>query len=409
MGFRFIHAADVHLDSPLLGLSARTDAPIERVRGTTRQAFENLVALALKSRVDLVVIAGDLYDGTWRDMRTGIFAMQQLARLGRAGIKTFIVLGNHDAESRITADLPRPEGVHIFGTAPGEVVPLDDLGVAVHGRSFAKTAETDNLAREYAAPLPDFFNIAVLHTALDGGHAHANYAPCSLDELRSSGHDYWALGHVHDHVVHSEYPHVVYPGNLQARSVREIGRKGAVLVEVEGKQVCSLQHVALDELRWAHLPLQVAPDARDLHSKAAAAFEDVCASSEGRPVLARVSVEASGAGEGSTALDNQVIEADLRALAAQAAGEIWLEKIIICRELRSGVSLPEELLEVLAGALTDGEAFNALEAALKPLSDRLPAEWSEAGDLLRLVQQGDWHALASSACEAISTRVGGHL
>ncbi|MCB1796433.1 MAG: DNA repair exonuclease, partial [Candidatus Competibacteraceae bacterium] len=105
---RFLHAADLHLDSPLRGLDRYEGAPVDEVRGATRRAFENLIAVARRERVDLVVIAGDLYDGDWPDYNTGLFFIKGVAQLAEEGIPVAIVRGNHDAASRLTKALRLP-------------------------------------------------------------------------------------------------------------------------------------------------------------------------------------------------------------------------------------------------------------------------------------------------------------
>jgi DNA repair exonuclease SbcCD nuclease subunit len=117
--------------------------------------------------------------------------------------------------------------------------------------------------------VPGRFNLAILHTALDGHAGHAPYAPCSLDELRNAGHDYWVLGHVHEASVLSEFKYVVYPGNSQGRHLRETGAKGAMLVRVEGGQVINIEHRACDEARWAYgaIDTGLCRHERDLHAQ----------------------------------------------------------------------------------------------------------------------------------------------
>ena len=181
--FTFIHAADIHLDSPLHGLSRKDEAFSQLVRGATRKAFSNVVDLAIEEGAAFVVIAGDLYDGAWKDQSTGQFAIAQLARLARAGIRSVIVFGNHDADSRVTRHLTAPERVYKLKSAKCETVLFYDLGVAIHGRSYKEAATTENIASTYCPPVASMLNVALLHTALDGHEGHANYALCSLGEL----------------------------------------------------------------------------------------------------------------------------------------------------------------------------------------------------------------------------------
>lgn len=129
---KFLHAADLHIDSPMYGLDDYEGAPVSRLRGASRHAFIALVDLAIAEAVSFVVLAGDIYDGDWIDFRTGLFFREQLLRLRRAGILVFIVKGNHDAQSQITKQLPDVEGVHVFSSLKSETVDLENLGVAVH-------------------------------------------------------------------------------------------------------------------------------------------------------------------------------------------------------------------------------------------------------------------------------------
>ncbi|TFH42733.1 MAG: DNA repair exonuclease, partial [Lysobacterales bacterium] len=195
--FRFLHAADIHLDSPLKGLAGHEGRAAERIRTATREAFDQLVGFAIEEQVAFLVVAGDLYDGDWRDYKTGLFFAAQMGRLNKAGIPVYLLYGNHDAESQITRRLVLPENVNVFGSRKPVTFKLDELNVALHGQSFRERDVSDNLALTYPEPIGGAFNIGVLHTGLGGMGGHANYAPCSLGDLVSKGYDYWALGHVH--------------------------------------------------------------------------------------------------------------------------------------------------------------------------------------------------------------------
>ena len=166
MGFRFIHAADIHLDSPLRGLSAYENAPAEQLRNASREALKVLVNTAIEDKVSFVVFAGDLYDGDWRDYNTGIFFAAQMGRLAKVGIRAFVLYGNHDAESEMTKKLSLPDNVVIFSSKSAQVHKIEELKVALHGQSFANRAVEENLAASYKSKVDDYFNIGVLHTAL---------------------------------------------------------------------------------------------------------------------------------------------------------------------------------------------------------------------------------------------------
>ena len=223
--YKFLHAADIHLDSPLRGLARYEGVPADEVRLASRTAFENLIEAAIDEQVAFVILAGDLFDGDWPDFGTGLFFCAAMGRLEKAGIDVYLLYGNHDAESVLTKKLPLPGNVHVFGTRKAETFTHGATWAVIHGWSYREKDTRANLAAAYPAAVPNAFNIGVLHTALGGRPPHAPYAPCSLQDLASKGYDYWALGHVHEFEVASRTPLVVFPGNLQGRSVRELGHR----------------------------------------------------------------------------------------------------------------------------------------------------------------------------------------
>ena len=255
---RFIHTADLHIDSPLRGLSRYAGAPLERLRGATRRALERLVNLALDERVDFVLIAGDLYDRDWQDFHTGLFVREQMVRLGRKGIRVFIVQGNHDARGVITRQIPWPDNVKVFSSCAAETVRLEALGVAIHGRSFPDREVPEDLVPGYPLAVPGCFNIGLLHTSLSGIGGHDPYAPTTLPDLQSRGYDYWALGHIHARQVVCEQPRVVFPGNLQGRHARETGSKGCELVTVDGTRMTA-RFMPLAVVRWHQIGIDLQP------------------------------------------------------------------------------------------------------------------------------------------------------
>jgi DNA repair protein SbcD/Mre11 len=246
---KFVHAADLHIDSPLCGLERYEGAPVERIRGATPRALENLVELCLAEDAAFLLLAGDIFDGDWRDYGTGLFFVAQLARLRQAGIAVYLIRGNHDAASQVTKYLPLPEMVHEFGWRHAETRVLEAHGVAIHGQSFATRAVTDDLTGAYPEPVRGLFNIGLLHTCADGRAGHEPYAPCSVDGLSAKGYDYWALGHAHAREVLSRDPWIVFPGNLQGRHAREIGPKGATVVTVRDGRMADVEARALDVVR----------------------------------------------------------------------------------------------------------------------------------------------------------------
>ncbi|MDB5523071.1 MAG: calcineurin-like phosphoesterase protein [Rhizobium sp.] len=233
MPFRFVHTADIHLDSPLRSLSLRNADLASLIGDATRQALIGIVDLCLAEQVDALIIAGDLYDGDQTSMKTARFLASQMERLHRAGIQVFTIRGNHDALSKITQELVLPPTVKIFG-GRAEAVEFrkEGLGIAIHGISFSKPQAPDSLLPKYKPPASDAVNIGIMHTSLAGAPGHDAYAPCNVSDLHASGFAYWALGHIHQRADHRGAATVIMPGMPQGRDINEAGEKTVSLVTI---------------------------------------------------------------------------------------------------------------------------------------------------------------------------------
>jgi DNA repair exonuclease SbcCD nuclease subunit len=392
---RFVHAADIHLDSPLRGLDRYEGAPAGRFRDATRHALENLVELCLVERVDFLVIAGDLYDGNWKDYKTGLFFAAQMAKLRAGGVRVFLVRGNHDAESQITRTLRLPENVHVFDGQRAETVRLESLGVALHGQSFVNRVVSDDLAAAYPDALPGLFNLGVLHTSATGRPGHDTYAPCTLETLRGRGYDYWALGHVHKREVLSEEPYVLYPGNLQGRHARETGEKGATLVSVEGGRIVSVEPRALDVVRWAVCEVDAAGalSTDEVLDRVRDALTRAAFAADGRMLAARVLLTGATRIHAALAGDVDRWHNEIRNLANDLGGGegVWVEKIRL--ETRAALDLADlaeredavgQLVRALAELRSDEAAQRALLESVAELKPKLLPELREGDDGLRL-------------------------
>jgi DNA repair exonuclease SbcCD nuclease subunit len=396
---KFIHAADIHLDSPLSGLASYKDAPAELLRTATRDAFTNLVDEAIDEAVDFLVIAGDLYDGAWKDYNTGYFFCREMGRLNKARIPVYLLYGNHDAESEMTKRLALPPNVHVFEARKPSTFRLEALGVALHGRSFREAATTENLAVSYPPPVQGWFNIGVLHTALEGNASHATYAPCSLVELSARGYDYWALGHVHEHAILQNDPWVVFPGNLQGRHIRETGPRGAVLVSADETGVHTVERLLVDALRW-HVVEVDAGGARtldDVVRLVGQAFEGLASGTAGKRYLSvRVRII------GRTAVHGELFgqEAQLRAeILGQAAAvgydRLWVEKVRIETEpwegpeaIRARADAIADLQALLESAPEDEALLNELTQDLRQLVDKVPIELAQVLPEIQTIRDG---------------------
>lgn len=335
---RFIHAADLHIDSPLRGLSRYEGAPLEQLRGATRRALERLVELAIDEKVDFVLIAGDLYDRDWLDFHTGLFVREQMVRLGKKNIRVFIVQGNHDAQGVITRQVPWPDNVKVFSHRKAETVRLDELNVAIHGHSFSDREVPEDLVPGYPTAVAGFFNIGLLHTSLTGIVGHDTYAPTSLPVMKTKGYDYWALGHIHARQVVCEQPRVVFPGNLQGRHAREIGPKGCELVEVSSSGVLDARFVPLDVVRWHQLQIDLVPtlSLNDLPLHVTQALQTAVTSAGDALHAVRVLLTGESSLHALEARQPGTLAAAVQAAAQDVTeAEVWIEQVKL--DLRSPV------------------------------------------------------------------------
>lgn len=357
VSFTFVHAADLHFDSPFKGLAKVPEAVRERLRESTFVSFRNVVDAAIRENADFVVLAGDLYDMADRSLRAQLRLQRMLTDLVAAGIGIFIVHGNHDPESGRKARLDWPEGVCVFGS--GEAACREarrrdgTLAAHVYGISYPTPAVTDNLAHRFVKREGAPFHLALLHCNVDGNASHDDYAPCRLSDLTAAGFDYWALGHVHDRRVLHEYPHVVYPGNIQGRSVRETGPKGAYVVKVSDTGGISMSFCDTADVLWQEsiVTIEGAEREQQLKDRLLAAIEEARSVSQGRPVVLRLRLEGRGA----------LHESLLR----EHAADEWLEQLrewIGPPELRDDWVWPESLSihtagEVDIASIAEDEGF----------------------------------------------------
>lgn len=330
--FKFIHAADIHLDSPLKGLEQYEGAPVEEIRGATRRALENLIELAIDEKVEFVLISGDLYDGNWRDFNTGLYFVGQVRRLREAGIPLYLIAGNHDAANKMTRALPLPENVTFFPHASPETAIIEDLGVAIHGQSYEKAAVFEDLSANYPKARAGLFNIGLLHTSATGREGHENYAPCSLEGLQLKGYDYWALGHVHTRETLAEDPFVAFSGNIQGRQIRETGPKGCLLVEVGDDYSLTADFRPLDVVRWERAVVDVAEtrSVDEILERTSREIGDRHADNSDRLLALRVELVGSTAAHQELSAKRHLWMEEIRSLANDVGGgDVWVEKVKI--------------------------------------------------------------------------------
>jgi DNA repair exonuclease SbcCD nuclease subunit len=394
---RFVHAADIHLDSPRGGLDRDSDAPVDEIQQAPRRALENLVQLCLDEKVDFLLIAGDLYDGDWKDFRTGLFFVDQMRRLQAADIPVFLIAGNHDAANRMTRTLTLPANITLFPAKDSDTARLDSLQVAIHGQSFARAAVLDDLSAKYPAKVSGWFNIGLLHTC-GTSTEHERYAPCTPEGLQRRGYDYWALGHVHKrqplHETGASPIH--FPGNLQGRHIRETGAKGCLLVTVDDRGSVATEFRPLDVFRWEMCTVDAGGCERadDVVQRFADRLRADLDAADGRPLAVRVDVRGACRAHQQLAAEPQRWTAELHSAATLVGGgRVWIEKIVRHTSLPTDADLESldgpmgELASMIRDLQADETQLAALIASipeLATLQSRLPGELTEGVDPLRL-------------------------
>ncbi|MCW3004909.1 MAG: metallophosphoesterase [Conexibacter sp.] len=378
---KLVHAADIHLDSPMHGLAAYDTAPVGELRLATRVALRNLVDLTIAERADVLLIAGDLYDGDWDDYATGALFVREAQRLAEAGVRVALVTGNHDARSRITRSLRLPDNVSVLPVdAPGTVV-YEDLGLAVHGQGYATQAVLDDLSAAYPPPLGGLLNVGLLHTSADGRPGHERYAPCRVDRLAAHGYDYWALGHVHERELLHADPPILFPGCLQGRHVRETGPKGATVVVAGSAGQLELTEHVLDHVRWAVCDVDATEldDVDEVLGAVGEALRDAVDAADGRLLAARVRVIGASPAHSALVRAGAALDWEVRSVAGEVAGDAaWVERVAVRtvpeREVSAeGDDVFAELVRSLQATVADDGAIDALGSELASLAEKLPA------------------------------------
>jgi exonuclease SbcD len=282
----------------------------------------------------------------------------------------------------MSRSLRYPESVRTFASHKAETFEIEAHRVALHGRSFGGRRVPDDFVGSYPARREGWLNIGVLHTALDGTRGHASYAPCTVADLRAFGYDYWALGHVHAGEIVSEDPWIVYPGNLQGRSVREVGPKGAMRVTVEDGRIVAVTPLVLDAARWAHEDLDVAAcaDEAAVLDVVHAALQLLHPQAEGRPLAVRFTLTGTTPAHAHLVARRETIEEEARALGFRFAEDCWVEQVKLATTAPArpaAITGEPDALDVnslLAAAAADPEFAGVLAELTASVADKLPRE-----------------------------------
>lgn len=382
--FKFIHTADIHLDSPLLSLAKYDGAPVEEFRSATRRAFDNIVDLAIKEAVAFVLISGDLYDSDCKNFHTPLHFRKQMERLAAHQIRVFIINGNHDAANAMhkTSRLKLPDNVHWFPVKKPGTVLIDELQVAIHGQGFASRAVTEDLSKNFPEAVSNYTNIGMLHTSCGHHEMHDNYAPSTIPGLSDKKYDYWALGHIHKpKQLAAGRSRIEYCGNPQGRSVKETGPRGCLLVTVD-QDLISAKFQETDVLRWINL--EVETDQCETADETLRAIETLIsaeqASAGNRPLAVRIELTGSSAAHEDFVGHEDHWDGEIRDhVLSVFDDQVWVEKIKFntralvehSRELDSALN---ELVQQLQRPELGAAAMEKLQADFAKMLTSIPSD-----------------------------------
>lgn len=387
---RFVHAADLHLDSPFRGLG-------DHLQGATLGALQRVVDHTIESKSDFLILAGDLYDSKDRSLRALVSFRKQMERLAERNVPVFIVHGNHDPLNGWGSGFKLPPNVITFSgrTDTEPFIRHGREAAQITGVSYTRERVTDNLASSFKPSDAAPYSLAVLHANIGHQAGHADYAPATVDELSGAGFNYWALGHVHTRsVLASEPAMVVYSGNTQGRNPRESGPRGCYQVDVDTYGRAHLEFVETNVARWAHIQVsihdctgmdQLVDSMLDRGREAAREFEG--------PTIARCTIRGNGPLHRDLQRDemNEELREELQTVVLAESVHIATGPELDVESLARTETMVSDFLNLTERALEDPAVRERLAESLTPLFRRkdMPPlddarlhEWIERASLL---------------------------
>lgn len=379
----FVHAADLHLDSPFVGISGIDQELGERLAKATFQAYEAIIEICMDEEVDFLLIAGDVYDGADKSLYAQVRFIEGLRKLETAGIQVFICHGNHDPLDGWSANLKWPGNVHIMSGDGAEIVEFKKEGktaALVVGMSYPTRQIMKNLVKNFPKKEDHWpFTIGLLHCSVGSYPEHDPYAPCTLQDLRELDYDYWALGHIHTpSVVCKEAPVAVYPGNPQGRHPGETGARGCCLVNVSSGGGISTKFAETDSIRWhiREVSIEGLEKEGELVESLQNQLDEIRENSEGRSAICRLVL--SGRGSLHRTLREEGFLEDL--LRTLREDEIWSQQFVWVERIENKTLFPIEreqllkredfvgdLVKIVEGLKTDEKTLDGFHEVLSPL------------------------------------------
>ncbi len=417
--FKFIHAADIHLDSPLLNLDQYDGAPVESLRVATREAFDNLIQLAIDEQVAFVLIAGDLYDKDSPDFNTPRHVREKFRELERANIQVHIIQGNHDAGThakRAFEALTFPDNVHVYSTKKPESRHIEELQVAIHGQGFANRSVDEDLSSNYPMAEPGYFNIGMLHTNLGGNASHDNYAPSTREGLLTKDYQYWALGHIHkrDKGIGGSRQLIHYPGNTQGRHIRETGEKGCTLVTVDDSLNISTKFRALDVWRWQQCEIDATSlqHTDDIFDEVQRTLEKHLKAADDRSLAVRVILKGQTPAHRTLLSGHDAFRDQLRRMIMDNFDDrVWLEKLVLKTKHPTAQTSEQrgeahgELIAAIYDVTPTEDVFADVREELEKALKAIPSDARLAHLCIDLNDEATAKTLVEDACDLLAARL----
>ena len=400
--FSFVHAADIHLDSPFVGIGRLPDEHshvAETLRDATFGAFEAVIQICIDRQVDFLLIAGDVYDGADRSLRAQLRFRDGLWRLTNQGVRIYVVHGNHDPLDGWSHAVQMPDLVHVFPDRLESVV-FEKTGVPVariHGISYPRNRINADFGKGMAREGVEPFQIGLFHCNAGGDLRYDPYAPRSVAELIETGLDYLALGHIHERVtLHASQPFIGYPGNTQGRHINEAGPRGCLLVNVtaEGQLAAEPEFVATNRVRWEACDIDIAGmetiddllSSLDDRMETLAELEHECA------IVTRITIKGRGTLHRSLTKPEAMasLQNEARSRGIERSPFIYIEQLL--RKTQPAINLNSRR----AGQDFLGELLRLIEEMR-----RSPEQLDEVSDVLNELYQ---HARAKRLLDAVDER-----
>lgn len=366
---RLLVSADTHLGSPIRSVALRNPDLGDRLRQASRDTFSEIIDLAIAEQVDAFVLAGDIFDNGYPDLKSRAFLIAQLLRASEAGVPTVLIRGNHDAllDHRAHGDL----GPNIHLLHKGDPT-VEIGGSAFHGLSFDEAHVSKSFLPDYPTPVPDKRNVGLMHTSLDGAPGHDPYAPCAERDLMAHGFDLWCLGH-----IHSPFERVdgsvlaVMPGIPQPRHFGERNGGSVTLVSLEDGPP-TFERRAIGRLRFFKCALDLTACADQQEVLRSLRDELVAAKAPGRDTAVRLHVTS----------DRHATEmvAELAEEVLESIDGVFLDKVKSTPPLPKPEAVPDDLVRLMREELSEEGVRQAALQQVEELRLALPAEIADELD-----------------------------